>query len=104
MSEATAKTWSIIGPSDGHAGDKGDYAILDSDGFIIAECFKVVGKDEKRPAGATAALIVRDHNAHDSLVETLGKVLDALEARIEPGQEGFKEWNEGKAALEEAKS
>ena len=71
MNEATAKPWSVTGPSDGHAGDKGDYAILDSGGFIIAECFKVVGKDEERPAGATAALIVHDHNTHNSLVKAL---------------------------------
>ncbi len=71
MSEATARPWTVTGPSDGHHGDKGDYAILDSGNFIIAECFELVEKDERRPAAANAALIVHRVNAHDALVAAL---------------------------------
>lgn len=58
MSKHTPGPLTIKGPSKGRGAldDGGDYAILDRDGKIIAETYRLVETDDERPALANALL------------------------------------------------
>ena len=70
--EHTPGTWKAAGPSCSPLHDAGDYAIVDTDGAIIAETFRQVSKDGTRPAEANAKLIAASPDMLEALEEIAG--------------------------------
>ena len=68
--EHTPGTWKASGPSCSPLHDAGDYAIVDTDGAIIAETFRQVSKDGTRPAEANAKLMA----ASPAMLEALQEI------------------------------
>ena len=114
MNEATARPWFCVG------GNR--VAITDEAGTVVRllECYPHFGDTLLEP-DAIAARIVRDHNAHDSLVEALERLAlwerdeDAFHEKYgrpqhEDSSISWEHWREQelraptRAALAEAKS
>jgi hypothetical protein len=74
VGEPTPGPWAMKGPSSGRGqyDDGGDYAVLDAEGFIVAEAFNLVGLGNPRPAKENARLIAAAPDLLAALVEIAG--------------------------------
>jgi hypothetical protein len=104
----TPGPWKTKGPSPGllrSSDDGGDYAVMDEEGFILAEAFRLVGLGNERPAAANADLIAAAPALYAALEAAIDLETELVQRNHGPAAQPSLPWlAQAAAALSKARA